>query len=326
MAQWVLTSDSGVGLLSIPLCVSGFLRTFKNGGWHAVLRFLFVKEFHEGLVENLISGKSMVNDEVHLPKWLDEYIFTQLKANYCPSNSDMTVIDWDKSNVLNYLGTYFPRSYAEAYCIFSRFFIKDLLSWIFKKKITVFDFGCGTGGEILGLLDAINSVSDNLKQVEITVLDGNHAALRIFENIIRRYSEHAKIDIVCRVIPTVIEDFYDLSILDTVLTNDFDVIMSFKAICEFVTKERFEEQNAYEHIAKTFLSKLTPLGVMLFVDVTTYNNVSQEWLPLMMDKGLSNAKCKIVMKNEGYNQIFTVSHSHRENDVSKVAWRIIQNV
>ena len=51
MAQWVLTSDSGVGLLSIPLCVSGFLRTFKNGGWHAVLRFLFVKGFHEGLVE-----------------------------------------------------------------------------------------------------------------------------------------------------------------------------------------------------------------------------------------------------------------------------------
>ena len=72
-------------------------------------------------MENLISGKSMVSNEVHLPKWLDEYIFTQLKANYCPSCSDMTVIDWDKSNVLNYLGTYFPRSYAEAYCIFKRF-------------------------------------------------------------------------------------------------------------------------------------------------------------------------------------------------------------
>ena len=27
------------------------LETFKNDGWHAVLRFLFVKEFHEGLVE-----------------------------------------------------------------------------------------------------------------------------------------------------------------------------------------------------------------------------------------------------------------------------------
>ena len=45
---------------------------------------------------------------VNLPQWLDEYIFGDLKANYCCSNSDMTVIDWNRSNVLNYLGTYFP--------------------------------------------------------------------------------------------------------------------------------------------------------------------------------------------------------------------------
>ena len=75
---------------------------------------------------------------------------------------------------------------------------------------------------------------------------------------------------------------------------------------------------------KTFLPKLDTLGAMFLVDVTTYSNVSQEWLPLMMDKGLSKTNCKVVMKNEGYNQKFTVSHSRREKDISKVAWRIIQ--
>jgi len=265
----------------------------------------------------------MINN-VSLPQWLDDYIFNQLKANYCPSNSDMTVIDWDKSNVLNYLGTYFPRSYAESYCIFRNFFIKDLLSWIFRDKISIFDFGCGTGGEIVGLLTAIKELSPNLKLVEITVLDGNHAALRIFEDIIKMYLTHAKIGITYKVIPAVIEDFYDLSILDTVVTQKFDIIISFKAICEFVTKERFEQQNAYEHIAKTFLPKLEDSGIMVLVDVTTYNNVSQEWLPQMMDKGLAQAGCRVVARNEGYNQIFTVSHSKRKRDVSKVAWRIIQ--
>ena len=127
-------------------------------------------------------------DSVSLPKWLDDYIFNQLKANYCPSNSDMTVIDWDKSNVLNYLGTYFPRSYAEAYCIFHKFYGKDFLSWFYRNKISIFDFGCGTGGEIIGLISAIVHLLPNVKWVEITALDGNHAALRIFESVIQSVS------------------------------------------------------------------------------------------------------------------------------------------
>ena len=142
--------------------------------------------------------------------------------------------------------------------------------------------------------------------------------------IIKKYVIHTNIDIVYRIFPITIEDFYDLSVLDSVLINKFDIIMSFKAICEFVTKERFERQNPYEHIAKTFLPKLKENGIMLLVDITTYNNVSQEWLPLMMDKGLNKTDGKIIMKNDGYNQLFTISHSKRMRDISKVAWRIIQ--
>ena len=92
---------------------------------------------------------------VSLPQWLDNYIFNQLKANYCPSHSDMTVIDWDKNNVLNYLGTYFPRSYAEAYCILGEYFNQHLSEWQNRESISVFDFGCGTGGEIIGLLTVL---------------------------------------------------------------------------------------------------------------------------------------------------------------------------
>ena len=263
-------------------------------------------------------------DSVSLPKWLDDYIFNQLKANYCPSNSDMTVIDWDKSNVLNYLGTYFPRSYAEAYCIFYNLYSNDFISWFLRNKISIFDFGCGTGGEIIGLLSAMDYLLPNIKWIEITALDGNHNALRVFEDIIKVCSAHVDANVVYRIIPTVIDDFYDLSILDSILTNYFDIIISCKSVCEFVTKERFKKQNPYEHIVKTFFPKLAPLGVMILIDVTSYSNVSQEWLPLMMDRGLSKTGCKVTMKNEGYNQIFTVSHSRQEKDVSKVAWRIIQ--
>ena len=117
-----------------------------------------------------------------------------------------------------------------------------------------------------------------------------------------------------------IDDFYDLHILNKVLDKQFDLIISFKAICEFVTKDQFEKQNAYEHIAKFLMPKLTDNGLMLLEDVTTYNNTSQEWLPMMMDNGLKAAYCKVVSKNEGYNQIYTITHSHKHNDVSKVAF------
>lgn len=259
-----------------------------------------------------------------MPQWLDEYIFTNLKANYCCSNSNMTVIDWDKKNVLNYLGTYFPRSYAESYCIFQDYFQQEQTDWGNKNSISIFDFGCGTGGEIIGLLMAISESLPHVKTVDILSLDGNQDALRLLEQIIDVVSSHINITIRNKIAPVRIDDFYDLSILDSLLTDNFDIIISFKAICEFVTKECFEKQNAYKHIAQSFLPKLKMGGIMLLVDITTYNNVSQEWLPRMMDQGLSDAGCYAVQKNDGYNQTFLVSHSRKKNDVSKVAWRIIE--
>ena len=44
---------------------------------------------------------------VSLPQWLDKYIFSSLNAKYCRSNSDMSVIDWDKKDML----TLIPQHY-----------------------------------------------------------------------------------------------------------------------------------------------------------------------------------------------------------------------
>ena len=126
--------------------------------------------------------------------------------------------------------------------------------------------------------------------------------------------------------PLIIDDFYDLSVMNEVISDEFDIFMSFKAICEFVTKDRFEKQNAYAHIVDTFLPQIKDNGIIVLVDVSTYNNVSQEWLPKMMDSGLAKSKCRVILRNEGYNQAFMVTHQKRSNDISKIAWRIIQKL
>ncbi len=65
----------------------------------------------------------MENKSVILPKWLDNLIFGILSAQYSKKNKDLVVLEWEKDEVLCYLGTYFPRSFAESYRIFSTFFL-----------------------------------------------------------------------------------------------------------------------------------------------------------------------------------------------------------
>ncbi len=161
----------------------------------------------------------------------------------------MQVIDWDKKDLLNYLGTYFPRSYAEAFCIYSDYFRNNIDDWKSRDELSVFDFGCGTGGEIVGLLMAVNDNLPNVKAVSVLAFDGNQDALRLFEKVAKQLKTHISFELRHHIFHYEIEDFYDLRTLDAVL-DKYDIIMSFKAICEFVSKERFEQNNAYAHISK----------------------------------------------------------------------------
>ena len=266
-----------------------------------------------------------MQNSITLPQWLDDLIFNQLGAKYCRSNSDMTVIDWDKNDVLNYLGTYFPRSYVESYCIFSEFLKQYSDRFASKEELSVFDFGCGTGGEIVGLADALQCMP-KVKSLHIFALDGNYHALRLLERVIDTYTSKNQLKIVLDIIPLIIDDFYDLGATTKLLSNErFDIIMTFKAICEFVSIDRFEKQNAYFHFMRTFLPKLERNGIMAIIDVSTYNSISQEWLPRMLDSGIVANSCKVIMKSDGYNQRFSISHSLITGDVSKVSWRILES-
>lgn len=260
---------------------------------------------------------------VTLPKWLDDYIFGELGAKYCRSNADMTVIDWDKSDVLNYLGTYFPRSYAEASCIMGDYLYGSKSTLLEKECLSFLDFGCGTGGEIVGLISQLKKYNEKLKSVSVYALDGNFHALRLCEAVLKKFSEQSSINVKVKPIPVVVQDLYDMSVIDNVLTTDFDMVISFKAICEFVTKERFEKDNAYGQVVKTLMPKLKQDGILLLVDVTSYNDVSNEWLPRMMDAGIHAVPCRLIHQNEGYSQPIHITHSHKLNDVSKVAWKMI---
>ena len=247
---------------------------------------------------------------VQLPSWVDSFIFDQLGGQFLRSNADMTVIDWNREKILNYLGTYFPRSYAESYCIFKQI-LTDSQLFCGRKMLSLLDFGCGTGGEIFGFAVALSECRPEIKSLRVKAIDGNQFALNRFDDIREEFNKHYPLQILSNPSAVHIEDFYDLSII------------SFKAVCEFVTKQQFEEKNAYEHLSKFMLPRVSKHGTMLLVDVTSKNNVSQEWLPTMMDRGLAAAGASVIARNRGHNETFTVSHSKQVGDISRIAWRLI---
>lgn len=176
---------------------------------------------------------------LRLPAWLDTLLFDRLGARYRRARTDMTVIDWDRDDVLSYLGTYFPRSYAEARCLFTAWFGSHAAAWRERTSLRVFDFGCGTGGEVFGLLDAVARCLPGVREVTVTAADGNHHALRLFERVGEAFAAHASLRFRLHPLAFTVDDAADLRVLGGNVAPTFDLVLSCKAVCELVSRGVF---------------------------------------------------------------------------------------
>lgn len=267
----------------------------------------------------------IANNSVCIPAWLDDFIFNTLAAVYEPQNKNLVVLEWSKTEILKYLGTYFPRSFAEALCIFSKYFSKRHEEYKNISELSLFDFGCGTGGEIVGFALSISRIMPQIKKINVYAFDGNQHALPVLERILVLTASKIRIDIETHILPIQIDDFYDMKVLEDILTKKFDFIISFKSICEFVTKQQLDTSNPYEYFLDTFLLKLSNIGIICIADVSCLNCVSNEWLPGMMDKAIASCnKVDILERNAGFNECYYIRHSRKRIDVSKIFWRILK--
>lgn len=280
-------------------------------------------------------------NHLSLPDWLDSFLFDELGATYAPDYVRYVYnLDLSKEEVKTYLGTYFPRSYTESFCIFDNLFSNSKYNQIMQEKseISILDFGCGTGGEIVGLLTAISKYLPNINKVNVLAIDGNHDALRHSNRIIDRFKSQCSFSINYNVGPISITDCSDVEIINEIVHDSFDYIISFKAICELISKQRIEG-NAYKYVAEMLAPKLTDNGVMLLLDVTVKNDIINTYYPIYMNQGLrtfvNNSEefktlipLSCFLYEDSCNQqcftqrTFNVTHSRKKSDISKVAYRI----
>ena len=283
---------------------------------------------------------------VVLPEWIDEAIFDRFRANHKPAGRRRTFnrnLDSDRDGILTYLGTYFPRSLAESFVIFDSLLsdkgLANALSC--EERISICSVGTGTGGDLLGLVLAINKRVPTATQLDIVSIEGNENAHEIMCSLFDVVQMHVTTNLNLRLVNHVFEPPKPFARVDKILPSSpdaFDFIISSKMLNE-LDSARVSEQPYYEFCsAFTDLLKLT--GVLLVLDVTSPNGAGGRWTPTLLNGQVNDflAECdqfKTILpllcnRFEGdcmsscytQNAIY-VSYRNITNECSKICYRVI---
>ncbi len=273
-----------------------------------------------------------------IPHWLDLALFNNLGAIYSPEHKKFEYnLDTAIEDIKVYLGTYFPRSYAESFCIFDDLFRSREYMEILnnESEINILDFGCGTGGELMGLVVALSKHMATSKSIKIFAIDGNRAALNVLNDLLNVLSSNVRHNISFSCIEKTIHNEIDFQISGIPICH---FILNSKMICELISR-KIVEGNCYYKVADIFSRLLSDNGILYILDVTTKDEHSNFFYPQLMNQGLN----EFVLSHKDYvtllplacgswnncketcfiQQIFNVSHSRKSGDESRVCYRLI---
>lgn len=274
-----------------------------------------------------------------LPHWLDYLLFETLHARHQPDWKRFEHnLDLDADDIKRYLGTYFPRSYAEAFCITDALLANAAYStcWKRRSEAWLLDLGCGTGGNILGILVALAKHCPSLTSVHVHGFDGNPLALESAASILDAFAQHTSASVNRRLTVARIDD---LDHLPTPPHRAYDFITTFKFGGEVISTGAGSSDDFYQRFLSAYNSLLSDRGLAILLDVTTCPKHAA-FYPQMLNEQVS----QFVRANPSFATLlpvpcyfhehtcrercftqkeFSVSHSAAHNDHSRVTYRVL---
>jgi hypothetical protein len=277
-----------------------------------------------------------LDTKMRIPNWLDTLIYHDLNASYAPDHERFaTNLELTEEEVRNYLGTYCLRSFGEALVIFQNLLNTKKINdaWKAKKELNILDIGSGTGGNLAGLIMAVKDAFDDPPVINILSLDGNRNMLIFQEPVIKATIDQYPSEIHIHYQDFIIRSPEDLETIATNIDYEVDLIMTFKCLSEI---NSFPE--IYSQFIKYFADLISQEGFIIVLDITTKDNLP-DFNPILMNSEIrrfekqSEFRTLLPLSCSIHNgqcvsrcftqQQFLISHSRKENDVSKVAYRIL---
>lgn len=222
--------------------------------------------------------------EATLPSWLDTFIYEENNATYEPDPRKVQKnLRSTPDDVRWYLGTYFPRSYAELFCITDNLLERMNSAGRLPKttKMSILDVGCGSGGALMGILWAIRKHRNDIQDLAIVAIDGNHSALETLTSVVKKTQE--------RWIPGIQLKAYKENITTTFPTNmiqgqKFDIVVTSKFLCELSA----DDTDAYKRFIETYAPHLAENGMLVMLDVPTKSDSETDYNPNRMLTAANN--------------------------------------
>jgi SAM-dependent methyltransferase len=295
-----------------------------------------------------------------LPKYIDDYIFSELQAEYSPGyrniehfNVDFNLNNSEYGNKI-YLGTYFPRSWVESFTIFNELFSKNIIKSKIETRtfLNILDIGTGTGGNIIGLLESLRINGLYNKKINLVTVEGNKIAIEYQKKLVQLFCKRHNLEInhICKELILTKDSIVDFFNLLNNKNIKFDIVSSFKFASEYynIQSSINDALNTkyFKLLANQVSRVLLPSGFFLFLDLCSCNfghPKFRDYTPIIMTKEIKEfvnenkdnisflipITCAlwsgICRTNECYTErIFQVKHSKtgQTYERSKVTYKV----
>ena len=204
-----------------------------------------------------------------LPSMFDDFISSKEGTSYCPDAKRVEHNDnATEKDALWYLGNYFPRSFAETFCIFD-FALPYALEKIIggRDELSICDVGVGSGGATLGLIWALRKYlsGKGIKRIRLYGFDINEHALNLFSGMLPLMKRDWPIDFDVTLRKT---KFTAVKIIPAdVIDRKVDFVITSKCLQEVASRISVSIEQIYNRFIEDARSVVSSKGLVAIMEI-----------------------------------------------------------